>query len=119
LATDCIEPLAQQLEELCRYSQSVIRGRWREAEKFILHCLQAYPYDEIADRAVFYAADVVRGRWQELESRLSKHPEWMLSYADEVLHSKLPNHLHQEMVMNSFADATNAAIKEYMDRYGV
>lgn len=119
LDPDCEEPLAEQLDEIRLYSQRVVSSRWPEAEEFILHCLKTHPHNEIADRAVRYAADVVQGRWQELEKLLAGHFEWMMSYAQEVLKGRLPDSLHQEMVVRSFGDLSTPAIKKYLNRYGV
>jgi hypothetical protein len=98
-------------EALVTYAAEVVGGRWREAEEIIL----GEPFDiEGARAACRYARDVVKGRWEAGESVIAACTHSMLRYADEVLKGRLPDHLHNRMVLGD----ANEDVKAYVRKYG-
>jgi hypothetical protein len=63
------------------YAKNVIKGRWPEAEPFII---------TMPVSAVYYARDVVKGRWPEAEPVIMKDAFSSLQYAKEVINGRWP-----------------------------
>lgn len=102
---------------LVNYAKVVVQGRWVRAEEIIL----APPSDanmiDAVDRAYGvwrYSADVVKGRWEEGEDHLVASTYAMLKYAEDALKGRLPDHLHNAMVLRTPDDS----VREYMAIYG-
>jgi hypothetical protein len=91
------------------YAQSVIKGRWPEAEPVIAkepHWAWAYNYAKnvIQGRwpeaepviakdpyyAVKYALEIIKGRWPEAEPVIAQSPYYAVKYADEVIGGRWP-----------------------------
>jgi hypothetical protein len=83
------------------YAKAVIKGRWIEAEKYIIKS----PY-----YAYFYAQDVMKGRWKEAEEYIINDSECAYYYALFVIKGKLPENMHNAMLI--YADDY---AKEYLD----
>ena len=58
------------------YARDVIKGRWIEAEPYIMKDPQ-YAY--------LYAYDIIKGRWAEAESYIMQKPEYAVWYARFVV----------------------------------
>jgi hypothetical protein len=63
-------------ETLYRYAYNVIKGRWPEAEPYIM---KDYIW------AYCYALDVIGGRWPEAEPYIMKNPTWAYWYAFDII----------------------------------
>lgn len=87
------------------YANEVIGGRWPEAEKLIVKNL---------DFALRYAIHFVGGRWEMYEKAIINDPERCYEYAKQVMKGRLPEHMHQAMVMHSFSQPDNKWIKKYL-----
>jgi hypothetical protein len=59
-----------------RYAHHVIKGRWPEAEPYIMYNPKV---------ASYYAADVIKGRWPEAEPYIMKDPGAAYNYAAHAL----------------------------------
>lgn len=108
-------PLDEQIYDIIRYATSLLEGDpWPEAESFFMNeCQEASP--KLAARAaVDYAKKVIRTKWKKGEKLLVGFPAEMSRYAREVLKHKLPDHMHQEMVMKSFETPDDPHIKAYL-----
>lgn len=72
-----------------QYADEVIGGRWVEAESSILKSMDA----------AFEYLSKLKFRWPEYERKIKKRSRRILSYAKEVIHGKLPDELHNRMLM--------------------
>ena len=72
---------SKNVSDIYDYARSVIKGRWPEAEPYILRSPSA---------AYGYAKDVIKGRWPEAESYIMKDPESAYMYAVEVIKGRWP-----------------------------
>jgi len=68
------------------YARYVIKGRWPEAEPYIMKNV----VDVSAYAAYTYAKDVIKGRWPEAEPIIMKSPEDALAYAKDVIKGRWP-----------------------------
>ena len=103
---------------LVNYATAIVKGRWERAEKIILDCSPKMSTDEAVDRAYGverYSVEVIKGRWEEGEALLLASTHAMLTYAEEVVKGRLPDHLHVAMVLGTPDDA----VREYIAKYGV
>ena len=84
---------------LCKHAETVIQGRWPEAEPIIMedpHCARWYAKYVIKGRwpeaepiimesqlqAYWYADDVIKGRWPEAEPTIRKSPVIWRDYCE-------------------------------------
>jgi len=58
------------------YAENVIKGRWPEAEEYIMK----NPY-----YAYYYAKNIIKDRWLEAEEYIMKDPKWAYWYALYVI----------------------------------
>ena len=90
------------------YAANIIKGRWLEAEKFILNgepvCIMDYirfvvkgRWDEAEDRlaedaylSLAYSRDILKRRWKKGEGSIKKDARYSLWYAREVLKDRWP-----------------------------
>jgi len=87
------------------YANEVIKDRWPEAEKFIVKNL---------DFALRYAIHFFGGRWEEYEKAIINDPERCYRYAKDAIKGRLPEHMHQAMVMHSFSNPQDKWVKKYL-----
>ena len=66
---------------LCRYARYVVKGRWPEAEPYIM---------KNPKTAYRYALCVIKGRWLEAEPYIKKNPEQACHYAYYILEGRWP-----------------------------
>ena len=101
-----IEAITQIPEKAYEYARDVIKGRWPEAEPYIMTGAYAYIYakDIIKGRwpeaepyimtdaecAYFYANYVIKGRWPEAEPYIMKGPVYAYYYAKDVIKGRWP-----------------------------
>jgi len=63
--------------------------------------------------ACYYARDVIRGRWIEAEEVIMTNPRCCLYYADYVAKGKLPEKMHNMMILHAIENSDNWYIKDY------
>jgi hypothetical protein len=80
--------------QIIEYCQKVIGGRWIEGEKKLLKI----PSMEIL---IKYCKEVLNGRWLDLENKLfeNENTEGLFEYAKVVMNGKLPESLHNKVLM--------------------
>jgi hypothetical protein len=61
------------------YDHDVIKGRWPEAEPFIM---------QDPEWAYYYACFIINGRWREAEPYILKNPEWAYYYARHAINGR-------------------------------
>jgi hypothetical protein len=73
------------------YADRIVKGRWPEAEPYILNAARNYVSDELG-WAIFYADHIVGGRWPELELLIKEKldPIWFYEYARWVIKGRWP-----------------------------
>jgi len=73
------EPYIMKSNDAVRYAAFIIQGRWPEAEPYIMK----------SDSAVWYASDVIKGRWPEAEPYIMKSDS-AVWYAENVIEGRWP-----------------------------
>lgn len=120
--------IARSAEYSFDYALQVIRGRWEPGEEAVSkHAGFSYRYavevlghyehhrsprfplgeEAISKEAQYsyeYARDVIQGRWEPGEEAISECTEVMYDYAKDVCKGRLPDHLHNKMVMLSYSE---------------
>jgi hypothetical protein len=98
-----VEPivLAHNSSSVISYANNCIKGRWIEGEKRLLETTHLASKLE-------YCETVLKGRWKEFEDILfementslrGKQAEYIYEYAKNVIKGKLPETLHNKMIM--------------------
>lgn len=95
-----VEPiiLKNGSESIINYAENCIKGRWIEAEKKFLETTQI-------SNKLEYCEKVLKGRWKEFEDLLFEidsveaQAEYVYEYAKNVIKGKLPETLHNKMIM--------------------
>jgi len=83
------------------YALYVIKGRWELGEPAI---------SKDAGYSYFYARHVIEGRWELGEPVISKDAYYIYLYAIEVIKGKLPNFMHNQMILGN-----NEYTKKYIE----
>jgi hypothetical protein len=100
---------------IAMYACFARRKRWPAGEKALL----SHPVtDGVLDAIIMYMFGVVGGRWRKAEPLLADSPRHLLEYADKVLKGRLPDRLHNTMVLRSFETPDDAHIREYIGKHG-
>ena len=73
-------------------AKDIIKGRWIEAENIILTDVYS---------AYNHAKDVIKGRWIEAEDIIAKDSIFSYEYAVEVIKGKLPEYMHNMMLLHA------------------
>ena len=89
------------------YAQNVIKGRWEKAEDIILTDV-LYSY--------LYARDIIKGRWVEAEDIIMTHPQYAYLYALYVTKGKLPDKMHNMMILHAISGG-RAALEHVEDYF--
>lgn len=110
------------------YACDVIKGRWEPGEATIMqHAYSSYRYAlyaikgrwepgeavirEEGDVSLSYAKDVIKGRWEPGEEAISSSTEYMYLYAKDVIGGRLPDPLHNKMVLSESDEWTKKYFK--------
>lgn len=98
----------EKTDRIVEYCENNLRGRWLEGEKQLL---AKAPFEYKID----YAKKILNGRWKECEEYIfqTNNPEIYFEYAKEVCSGKLPEILHNKMLMLGITMPNNAFIKKY------
>jgi len=75
-----------------RYALYVIEGRWELVELDI---------SKDAYYSYCYAKHVIKGRWELGEAVISQNAEYSYWYAADVIKGKLPDFMHNEMILSN------------------
>lgn len=101
------------------YSKSVLRGRWRPLERKILR-MSPKEIEKWWDRRDFYKSvsvylKVIGGRWPEYEEKMLRESRALPIYKyARHLGGRLPDALHQKMMMFSFDNKKQKFSKLYL-----
>lgn len=91
------------LEQVLRYGLDVVEGRWEEAEHLFIKRI------DVAKRYIMNK----KFKWPLYENRIKNKPNGLYYYAKDVLEGKLPEELHNRMIMERMGD--NAYARSYFD----
>ena len=73
------------------YAKDVIKGRWPEAEPYIIQGANSNDKFSIGISIIVnYARDIIGGRWPEAEPVIMKNPEYAYQYARDVIGGRWP-----------------------------
>lgn len=86
------------------YAREIVGGRWDKGEAAI---------SKEAECSYEYALDIVEGRWEQGEEAISSSPMFMYLYAKDVIGGRLPDPLHNKMVMLNYSDDADEWVKKY------
>jgi len=84
------------------YAKHVIKGKFILAEPAI---------SKDAYWSCNYAEDVIKGRWEIAEPTIIKNAEVSYYYAKNVIKGKLPDFMHNQMILNN----NNTYTKKYIE----
>ena len=65
--------------------------------------------------ACYYARDVIRGRWIEAEELIMTDPRCCLYYAEYVTKGKLPEKMHNMMILHGIKNPNDYWVKHYFN----
>lgn len=120
--------------QLTLYAMHCLKKRWRKVEPLVLESAASEQTAVFWDChfrgeerdsptiAVSYACDVLHSNWPELEDVMLANratPMVIKDYAKRVIKGRLPEWLHNCMILKSCEDTDNPHAKEYIDHYGV
>lgn len=94
--------IVQDAYSSCRYARYAIKGRWEPGEAAI---------SEEGGASLDYAQYVIRGRWEPGEEAISSSTEHMYLYAKDVIGGRLPDFLHNKMVLSDSDEWTKKYFK--------
>lgn len=102
-------------EVLC-YTRDVVQKRWKNLETHLLEC---YRSGSGLVTVVDYASTVINGRWKTLEHEFLSNSrvtsaEVLYKYACNVIKGRLPEDLHNLMLMKGLVDSENEWLRKYL-----
>jgi hypothetical protein len=98
----CEAAVSKDAYQSLRYALDAIKGRWEPGE-------DAISKDGLA--SLDYARRVVKGRWEPGEDAISSSTESMYLYAKDVIGGRLPDSLHNKMVLSDPDEWTKKYLK--------
>lgn len=126
--------------QIIQYAEKCVKGRWKEAEKEFIkrkdhHSILNYSIkygrwiegekELLSDKKIAvktsYCAHVLGGRWKELEDILLERDvsddsltKRLYNYAKEVIDGKLPDFLHNKMLMIGMVRPKDIYLQKYL-----
>ena len=97
------EIIKKNVDLIVEYARDVLDSRWKEAEPNVLKSM---------DDAEEYLR-IFNFRWPEYEHKIRNKPKRILSYAKEIIKGKLPDELHNRMLILGLKN--NYESKYYFD----
>ena len=99
-------------EKDMKVSELAYRKAWRAGKR-----LPELEYIIMTDPqiACFYAEDIIKGRWIEAEDIIMNDPHETYCYAIQVIKGKLPEKIHNMMLLHAIKDPDNCYVKEYFE----
>lgn len=82
----------------------LLKRRWKEGEHLILSDPRS---------AFYYAKDVIKGRWDLAEEIIKESPEFSYHYAKDIMKGKLPENMHNHMMLLAMKNPNNRYLKLY------
>jgi len=90
------------------YRWCKVHGRNKQVEDILLN--------KKALRYLFdYALCVIKGRWEEAEEFIIRSPYFMNLYARNIIKGKLPDNLHNAMLVFGMIKTEERLVKDYLD----
>ena len=99
---------AGDLEAINYYAEHTIKGRWPEAEPYIM---------EDSYEAVQYAINAIKGRWPEAEPYIMQDAASAVDYARNVVHGRWPEAEKSILADGHPSDLVNYALVAGMTRW--
>lgn len=99
---------AGDTESMVDYAMHAIKGRWPEAEPYIMEA----PYE-----AVNYAADVIKGRWPDAEPYIMQEASAAVEYVRKVVQGRWPEAEDSILDDGDARDLVNYAIAAGLPRW--
>jgi len=66
--------------------------------------------------AYYYARNIIKSRWVEAEDIIMNHPSYCVNYADFVIKGKLPEKMHNMMILHAIKNSNDIWVKYYFER---
>ena len=63
----------------------------------------------------WYTIDVINGRWEEAEDFIMTDSMYSYLYAVNVIKDRLPNKMHNMMLLHSIKNPNDCYVKEYFE----
>jgi hypothetical protein len=86
----CEATISKDAYQSLRYARDAVKGRWEPGEEAISKC---------GASSLDYARYVIKGSWEMGEDAISSSTEYMYLYAKDVIGGRLPDSLHNKMVL--------------------
>jgi len=108
-----------------KYEKKILTSPW--ASVVYAFCFLKKPWiiaEEIISKdkesSLIYSMKVLKGRFELGEKTISKNTEYSLIYCKEVMkRKKLPQHMHQSMILMGIKDPSDPYVKKYLKYKGV
>ena len=112
------------------YSRNIIKGRWTEAEDIIMTDLYAsYYYAKYVIKGKPYQMTYLQGFFLSyfrtlkikmkdidlVEDHIMQNPLFTLEYARIIIKGKLPDRMHNMMILHAIEDPDNTWVKDYFE----
>ena len=81
-----------------------------ENKNFLLPLFEHSPW-----HSYIYARDIIKGRWIEVEDIIMTDLECSGSYAESVIKGKLPEKMHNMMILYAIENPDHYCVKKYFD----
>ena len=65
--------------------------------------------------ACFYAEDIIKARWIEAEDIIMNSSYYSSRYASHVIKGKLPEKMHNMMILHAIKDPDDKCVKRYFE----
>jgi hypothetical protein len=104
------------VDRAIHYAIKVIKGRWPELERKLLkHKTSSWLRPSFYNQVDIYLNKIIGGRWLEWEEKLLRENRMIpiYNYA-KFLGGKLPDALHQKMLLQSFDNKRSKFAKKYL-----
>lgn len=100
--------LRSSTDKIISYAENSVKGRWISGEKKLLETTKFKSKIE-------YCKKVLKGRWKEFEDILfaKESPEALFHYAKDIMGGKLPEVLHNKMIVLAMTKKDDKFIKKY------
>ena len=89
------------------YKKAIIAGKRLPVLEHIVLNNSWYSY--------FYARDVIKGRWIEAEDIIMTDSEDSFDYARDVIKGKLPEKMHNMMLLHAIKDPNDILVQDYFE----
>ena len=108
------------------YARDIIKGRWSAYTPYraydeASYCCKRLPELEdiiLTDPriAYYYARNIIKSRWEKAENVIMNHPLYCYCYAADVIKGKLPEKMHNMMILHAIKNSNDVWVKYYFER---